>query len=83
MDSKSWIKLANSCGFITQMGGTRGTTFGDLFFLQVLDTENLTLATFKSNHKLREAKVKGFQFPFPRIRASYIYQAPVQCWMLK
>jgi len=36
----------------------------EISFLQALDTENLTLATFKRNYKLRPAKVKGFHLPF-------------------
>lgn len=36
----------------------------EICFLQVLDTENLTLAPFKSNYKLRAAKVKAFHLPF-------------------
>lgn len=63
MFSKSWIKVANSCRFTTQMGGNY--FWRTVFFLQVLDTENLTFATFKSNHKLREAKWKASNSNFP------------------
>lgn len=65
-------------------------TSRDLGFFQVLNTENLTLAMFKSNYKLRAAKAKGFHLPFLtsfhfQDQSFYVYKHPFSagCWYWK